>query len=94
MTSIELSVVAPVYNEAEGLVRVVRGWAEVLARSGLRAEIVLANDGSIDATGEILERLGADLPALRVVTTSPNHGYGFALHQAIQARWERMSGAL
>ncbi len=85
MTSIELSVVAPVYNEAEGIERVVRGWAEVLARSGLRAEIVLANDGSTDATGEILERLGADLPALRVVTTSPNHGYGFALHQAIQA---------
>lgn len=85
MNPIELSVVAPVYNEADGIERVVRHWAEVLARSGVRAEIVLANDGSTDATGAILDGLGAEIPALRVVSSSPNHGYGFALQQAIRA---------
>lgn len=85
MDPIELSVVAPVYNEADGIERVVRGWSDVLARTNLRAEIVLADDGSIDATGAILERLKAEIPALRVLSYGPNHGYGFALHQAIQA---------
>ena len=85
MDPIELSVVAPVYNEADGIERVVRGWSDVLARASLRAEIVLADDGSTDATGAILQRLKAEIPALRVLSYSPNHGYGFALHQAIQA---------
>ena len=85
MDPIELSVVAPVYNEADGIERVVRRWSDVLARADLRAEIVLANDGSTDATGAILERLEAEIPALRVLSYSPNHGYGYALQQAIQA---------
>lgn len=86
MTPIELSVVAPVYNEAAGIERVVRHWVSVLARAELRgAEIVLANDGSTDATGELLARLQTEFPLLRVVTTQPNHGYGFALGQAIAA---------
>lgn len=85
MDAIELSVVAPVYNEAEGIERVLRHWLDVLASTGLRAEIVLANDGSTDATGAILERMSAEFSALRVLSYSPNHGYGFALHEAIQA---------
>lgn len=83
--SIEVSVVAPVYNEAGGIERVVRRWAEVLARTPLRAEIVLADDGSTDGTAAILARLCDELPLLRVVTHAPNRGYGFALHRAIQA---------
>jgi len=85
MDPIELSVVAPVYNEADGIERVVRHWFEVLTRSGVRAEIVLTDDGSTDGTGEILERLAAEIPVLRVLSYSPNHGYGFALQQAILA---------
>lgn len=86
MTPIALSVVAPVYNEAAGIERVVRYWVSVLAREGLRdSEIVLANDGSTDGTDAVLEGLQREFPTLRVVTTRPNHGYGFALGQAIAA---------
>ena len=86
MTTIELSVVAPVYNEAAGIDRVVRHWVSVLSRAGLRgSEIVLANDGSTDGTDAVLDGLQREFPTLRVVTTRPNHGYGFALGQAIAA---------
>lgn len=85
MNGVELSVVAPVYNEAEGIEPVVRYWKQVLDGSGLSAEIVLANDGSTDGTLEILERLKADIPYLRVVSYSPNRGYGYALKTAIHA---------
>ena len=85
MSDIEVSVVAPVYNEAEGIEQVVRYWADVLSRSDLSAEIVLANDGSTDGTLAILERLTREISFLRFVSYTPNHGYGHALKTAIQA---------
>lgn len=63
-----------------------RHWVAVLEGAGIGpAEIVLANDGSTDGTGEVLARLARELPCLRVVTSHPNHGYGFALGNAIAA---------
>jgi glycosyltransferase involved in cell wall biosynthesis len=85
MNEIELSVVAPVYNESEGIEQVVRYWNQVLERPDLSSEIVLANDGSTDQTLEILERLKTEIPRLRVVSYSPNRGYGYALKTAIAA---------
>lgn len=82
---IELSVAAPVFNEAEGIERVVRHWRAVLDGSGLSAEIVLTDDGSTDGTGAVLRRLAGDVAGLRVLTHAPNHGYGFALGKAIEA---------
>jgi len=85
MFQIQLSVVAPVYNEAEGIEEVVRYWARILSGFNLTSEIVLANDGSTDGTKEILERLSAEFPFLRVVSYLPNRGYGYALGTAIRA---------
>ncbi len=82
---IELSVVAPVYNEAGAIERVVRYWASVLASGSLSSEIVLANDGSTDSTLEILERLTEEISILRLVSYAPNRGYGYALQRAIRA---------
>lgn len=83
--SVDLSVVAPVYNEAEGIEDVVRYWVQVLRQSELSSEIVLANDGSTDGTLEKLENLSKEIPFLRIVSYTPNRGYGYALKTAIQA---------
>jgi glycosyltransferase involved in cell wall biosynthesis len=83
--TIDVSVVAPVFNEAEGIADVVRGWNALLDREGARAEIVLTDDGSTDATGEVLSALAREMPRVRVLTFRPNHGYGFALSKAIAA---------
>lgn len=86
----ELSVVAPVYNEEEGIEQVVQYWVKVLQENAANAEIVLANDGSTDRTLEILQNLSQKIPFLKVVSYAPNRGYGYALKTAIQAshgRW-------
>lgn len=88
--SVEISVVAPVYNESEGIEQVLRYWAKVISERNLNCEIVLANDGSTDSTLQILERLAAEIPALRFVSYTPNRGYGFALKRAIQASTGQM----
>ncbi|MBN1346476.1 MAG: glycosyltransferase family 2 protein [Phycisphaerae bacterium] len=79
----EISVLAPVYNEADCIERVVRYWNDVLDQWPRSSEIVLGNDGSTDGTGEILERLSGEMPRLRVNTRHKNGGYGAALASAI-----------
>jgi polyisoprenyl-phosphate glycosyltransferase len=72
-----LSVVAPVYNEEETLeefhTRVSR------ALEDLPFELVLVDDGSTDGTYEILTRLAAQDPRVRVVRLSRNFGHQNAL---------------
>ena len=80
-----LSVAAPCYNEAEGIEAVVSEWDAVLATMAQPSEIVLCNDGSTDGTTEVLERLHARFPRLRVVHNANNSGYGRALSCAIAA---------
>jgi glycosyltransferase involved in cell wall biosynthesis len=80
---IHVSVVAPCFDEAEGIEAVVREWDALLAKQPYRSEIVLADDGSGDDTPAILARLAAALPRLRVVTLPENQGYGRALSAAI-----------
>lgn len=52
----ELSVLIPTHERAELLPRVVRAWRERLA-GGPAAEIVVVDDGSRDATPQVLARL-------------------------------------
>lgn len=80
-----VSVVAPCFDEAEGIEAVVREWDAVLSEQPYASEIVVCDDGSKDATPRVLGRLAAELPRLRVVRHEDNGGYGRALSAAIAA---------
>jgi len=75
-------VVAPVYNEAEGItgfVAEVRERLAALEQPG-RCELVLVNDGSTDGSAELLDRLAAEFPGeIRVVHLARNFGHGPAV---------------
>ena len=71
----ELSIVMPVYNEAEAIGAVVRSWAEEIERLGIRYEFLLYDDGSRDGSADALDRLAEALPAVRV-THHTNRGHG------------------
>jgi glycosyltransferase involved in cell wall biosynthesis len=77
-----LSVVVPAYNEEASLAETVRGLRTALDALGLRAEIVIVNDGSLDATGLIADALAEEDAAL-VVCHQPNQGLGGALRTGI-----------
>jgi len=72
-----LSVVAPAYNEAETLEEFVRRLFAAL--DGTEFELMVVDDGSSDATPEILERLAAEDERLRVLTLSRNFGHQAAI---------------
>jgi undecaprenyl-phosphate 4-deoxy-4-formamido-L-arabinose transferase len=75
----DVSVVAPVFNEAATLPELVDRIAAVLQARGGRFEIVLVDDGSTDATATVLEALQANHPALRAVALSRNFGQSAAV---------------
>ena len=70
-----LSVVMPVYNEADTLEEIVRR----VASTTLKAEIVAVDDGSGDDSGAILERLRDEGLIDCVVVHERNRGKGAAL---------------
>lgn len=75
----ELSVVVPVHNE-EGNVRpLFAAIAAALEPLGRPFEVVLVDDGSSDATGELLDALAAHDERLRPVHLDGNFGQAAAL---------------
>ena len=68
-------IVLPAYNEEQALPKLLPKLDEALRRHGERYRIVVVDDGSSDATPEILERLRPSLP-LAVVTHPLNRGLG------------------
>lgn len=84
----QVSIVMPAYNEEANIEATVRKCHDVLVGEGIDGEIVVADDGSGDRTGEILDGLRADIPCLVVVHLDVNSGYGTAMRAAI----ERASG--
>lgn len=81
--SVEFSVVVPVCNEAENVEPLAR---EIHAALGGRAyEMIFIDDGSTDDTAAILQRLKAELPALRVLRHSFRSGQSAAVASGVRA---------
>jgi glycosyltransferase involved in cell wall biosynthesis len=74
-----ISAFFPAYNDAVSIGDIVRQAARILAKLTADYEIVVVNDGSKDATGDVLRKLAGEYPCLRVVSHSVNRGYGAAL---------------
>lgn len=80
----DISIVIPVYNEAQILENAVRDLVANLAKwdPDLRYEILLAENGSSDGTGALAATLSEELPAVRSFEYgAPN--YGAALRRGI-----------
>jgi glycosyltransferase involved in cell wall biosynthesis len=71
---IDLSVVIPVCNEAPSLEELHRELTDVLRAWGRSYEVIVVDDGSTDDSYEILRRLQAVDPYLRVIRLRRNFG--------------------
>ena len=72
--AIDLSVVLPVYNEADSLPKLIPELSAVLRGMGCPYEIVAVDDGSSDDSVAVLGDLQADEPGLRIVEFRRNFG--------------------
>jgi glycosyltransferase involved in cell wall biosynthesis len=78
-TQIELSIVMPCLNEVETLATCIHKAQEAIAKDGLSAEIIVADNGSTDGSQMVARELG-----VRVVDVK-RKGYGSALIGGIDA---------
>ena len=78
-----LSIVLPVFNEFAVLDILTARLDDVLQECGCRYEILFVNDGSTDGSGERLDELAQEYPAVRVLHFSRNFGHQSALHAGL-----------
>ena len=84
-----LSVLVPVFDEAEVLPLFAARLRPTLEALGEDYEVLVVDDGSTDATPALLERLRREWPALRVVRLRANSGHQAALSAGlVRARGE------
>ena len=76
---VEISVVAPVHNEAPGLAEFFSRLIPVLDGLGTSYEIICVDDGSSDNSLERLLELRERMPALKVLSLSRNFGKDVAV---------------
>ena len=77
-----LSIMIPVYNEANTLAAVIDRVRAVPVQEGVHKEIIVVDDGSTDGTGTILTALDGD--DIRVVRHPQNRGKGAAVRTALE----------
>jgi len=73
----KLSVLMPVYNEESTIERII----DKVKRVNINKQIIVVDDGSIDRTGEILEKVKHG--DIRIIQHAKNQGKGAAIRTAI-----------
>lgn len=80
---LDLSVVAPIYNEEDSIPHLLREVHEALDGTGLSYELVLVDDGSRDRSYELLRAAATTDPALVVIRFRRNFGQTAALQAGL-----------
>jgi len=68
--------VLPTYNEAENVEAIVRAALPHLASTGLEHRVLVVDDGSPDGTGDIADRLAAEIENVQVLHRARKEGIG------------------
>jgi dolichol-phosphate mannosyltransferase len=80
----DLSIIIPMFNEAENAESTLNRVEEALASFPGTYEIIVVNDGSLDNTLDILNRLAEQDRRLKVVSYSKNVGRGMAIRKGFK----------
>ena len=76
----DISVVVPLYNEAESLPELEQWISRVMAEHGFSYEIIFVNDGSTDGSWEVIKSLEQGNPSVKGVSFRRNYGKSPALN--------------
>ena len=79
------SVVVPFYNEASNAAALLAEINSAMTQLGPNYEVMMVNDGSADATAEILAGVAVTHPQCRLLNLSPNRGQASALYHGLKA---------
>lgn len=84
----DISVIVPLYNEAESLPELAKWIDQVMTDNHFTYEVIMVDDGSSDTSWNVLQQLRNTYPQLRGVKFQRNYGKSAAL----QVGFERAQG--
>lgn len=78
-----LSIVIPCYNEEKNIPLILEKFRDAL--NGEDLEVILVNNGSTDASAQVLEQELPAYPFARTVLVPVNQGYGYGILKGLEA---------
>lgn len=75
----DISVVVPLYNEAESLPELFEWIDRVMKANGFSYEVIFVNDGSTDDSWNVIRRLSSESDAVKAISFRRNYGKSPAL---------------
>ena len=82
---LDISIVVPLYNEAESLPELTAWIDRVVKHEGLSCEVIFVDDGSTDCSWEVIENLKKEYPFVRAIGFMRNYGKSAALYCGFNA---------
>jgi len=79
-----VSIVIPLYNEAESLPELCDWIASVMQKHKFSYEVIMVDDGSNDGSWQVIENLKNTYPEIKAVKFRRNYGKSPALHTGFQ----------
>lgn len=80
----DLSLVIPLFNEADSLPYLMDWIQQVMKRHGYQYEVIFIDDGSTDQSWQQIRELSASYPAIRGVSFQRNYGKSAGLQTGFQ----------
>ena len=81
----DISVIVPLYNEAESLPELAAWIDRVMAANGFTYEVLMVDDGSIDGSWDTVQSLAKEYPAIHGISFRRNYGKSAALYEGFAA---------
>ena len=80
----DISVIVPLYNEAESLPELERWIGRVMEENSFTYEILFINDGSTDSSWQVIKELSQKNPSVKGVCFRRNYGKSPALNTGFE----------
>ena len=81
---LDISVVVPLFNEAESLPELVAWIDRVAHENSLTYEVIMVNDGSTDGSWGVVKELSVRYPAVKGISFMRNYGKSAALYSGFE----------
>jgi glycosyltransferase involved in cell wall biosynthesis len=77
------SIVIPAFNESARIPATLESVVSCIRAQGWSAEVIVVNDGSQDATGDIVREFAKTAPEVRLIENPGNRGKGYSVRSGL-----------
>ena len=81
---LQISIVVPLYNEAESLPELCSWVDQVMQKNQFTYEMIFVNDGSKDNSWQVIQDLSKQYSTIKGISFARNYGKSAALHEGFQ----------